>query len=617
MSHRERPAARARRPLAAGCTLERGVADLLRLQLEVCTAGLEAVAVSSERLIDAFLFGLAPELTLDADLYPVTAPLRVDRLVPGAITPGNVGICLSGGGSRAMIAGMGQLRALKALGLLERVKAISSVSGGSWLAVPFTYLPPEISDDQFLNGFVPDPGSLVLGAHGSPAERLEELPPGNLGRVAADPSMAPAELAVQGLELMMLGVPPDRLWSQLVADNVLAPFGLASFDRWHLPTSFFTFSPAMAKVIRSLNPRLGATAHTYRQPALEGDVRRPFHLCNASMFVCPSSDLPLPAEGELLAPLQSNAFFTGIVGRDLGTDAGGVEVGGGGVSSFAFASRVQRVVAGEQVEVRARAPLALSDVTGMSSAFFAGPLSTMLPELDVLDPAYRYWPVDGAAPGLGSRNRFADGGDLENNGVASLLAYEDVEKLVVFINSTPLLRGSDGQVRLDDWLSPLFGFTPYQPPARGREGGYVLYDDIRAGLAPLPADADALFYQNNQVFPSRSLEPLLEGLWSASGGAARRRPATFFQQGLEVLDNSWFGVRGGRRVDVLWIVLNPAREWEERLRPEVRAALPAAFPNYGILETHLPPVAINLLAHFTSWVVSEQAETLAALFDEP
>ena len=69
---------------------------------------------------------------------------------------GGVGICLSGGGSRAMGAGMGQLQALEMLttdagdSLLSQVVAMSTVSGGGWVGIPFTYLPSGFSDAQFL-----------------------------------------------------------------------------------------------------------------------------------------------------------------------------------------------------------------------------------------------------------------------------------------------------------------------------------------------------------------------------------------------------------------------------------------------------------------------------------
>src|SRR5215472_2829089 len=78
-------------------------------------------------------------------------------------TPGNVGVCLSGGGSRALTAGMGQLRALSYLNLLGQVKALSTVSGGSWLGVPFEFLPAAgPTDSAYLGPYVTDPGSLTV-----------------------------------------------------------------------------------------------------------------------------------------------------------------------------------------------------------------------------------------------------------------------------------------------------------------------------------------------------------------------------------------------------------------------------------------------------------------------
>jgi len=95
-----------------------------------------------------------------------TTTLRVDRFVQ-ADTPGNVGVCLSGGGSRALSAGMGQLRALKFLTangkpLLDQVKALSTVSGGSWLGVSWAYNNSGKSEDDFLNRYVQQQGQLTL-----------------------------------------------------------------------------------------------------------------------------------------------------------------------------------------------------------------------------------------------------------------------------------------------------------------------------------------------------------------------------------------------------------------------------------------------------------------------
>ena len=45
----------------------------------------------------------------------------------------SVGIAFSGGGLRAASCGLGWLQALHRLGYLEKVKYISSISGGSWV----------------------------------------------------------------------------------------------------------------------------------------------------------------------------------------------------------------------------------------------------------------------------------------------------------------------------------------------------------------------------------------------------------------------------------------------------------------------------------------------------
>jgi hypothetical protein len=113
-------------------------------------------------------------------------------------TPGNVGVCLSGGGSRALSGGMGELRAVSALqlngqSLLSQTKALSTVSGGSWVGVTFEFLTSSTSDAAYLNEYVADPGRLVPTAtpgH-SPAETLDELPPGNIGNSVSSDLFSP------------------------------------------------------------------------------------------------------------------------------------------------------------------------------------------------------------------------------------------------------------------------------------------------------------------------------------------------------------------------------------------------------------------------------------------
>lgn len=638
---------------------------------------------------------------LKARLVPTGPGLTVRRFVDLGPTPGNVGICLSGGGSRALTAGIGQLRALKLLttpdgkSLLGQARVLSTVSGGSWLGVTFEYLTDGTSDDDFLNQYVPDPGRLVLTptAGHSLAETLSQLPPGNIGTPIASRHFGPVQLALQVLLLHKFGrVPTPLLWQTAIGLHVLRPYGLYERSRHMTPQSLFSYDASiLARDVTGPNPGL-ASVKASLFAAGPTRTRRPFLLCNGAMFL----DQQTTAV-DSLAPLQATAFMTGIVGAPTGTDANGVKVGGGGVTSFAFSSD-PGTVAGDDVTVSQARPLALMDIVGVSSAFFAEVLQNTFaqwrentdqffdeiraalddvidwvekvlpPEIqravgllmshervrrmgsdglerrlflaelrsilnDVTDlvPQYVYWPVAGAAPASSLKaTRFADGGNLENTGVASLLAYQDVDNVITFINSAnPMTAGAKGvidaqgsevpgtRVVVSSQVPGLFGYQPYDP-----KRGYLLY----AGAAD-PASPES---QHNQVFPASAFPELLKGLWAATGNTgdpaalgatlietpagANQNPA-IFKMDLPVLDNPWFGIRGGRTVGVLWFYTNRVRDWYEQLSPAVKATLGSfddpkscdKFPHYATIKTHLTETQINLISSFTAWSVANPA----------
>ena len=49
------------------------------------------------------------------------------------------GVAFHGGGNRAAPSALGQLRMLHKLGWIDDVRYISSISGGSWVSIPYTY----------------------------------------------------------------------------------------------------------------------------------------------------------------------------------------------------------------------------------------------------------------------------------------------------------------------------------------------------------------------------------------------------------------------------------------------------------------------------------------------
>src|SRR5687767_4767891 len=86
----------------------------------------------------------------------------------------NVGICFSGGGTRALSATMGQLRGLLSFGGLNNVDYISCVSGGSWASTAFAYYKAGAASDEEFLGPITEPASITL-------DGLSNLPTSSLG----------------------------------------------------------------------------------------------------------------------------------------------------------------------------------------------------------------------------------------------------------------------------------------------------------------------------------------------------------------------------------------------------------------------------------------------------
>ena len=96
----------------------------------------------------------------------------------------DLGVAFSGGGTRSMAATVGQLRGLSQNGLLEQVRYISAVSGGSWGAVPFTFYSGDL--EELLGTFV-EPRNLD-------ADRVRREPSGRLAERIVDAGILPFAL---------------------------------------------------------------------------------------------------------------------------------------------------------------------------------------------------------------------------------------------------------------------------------------------------------------------------------------------------------------------------------------------------------------------------------------
>ncbi|MCB9705624.1 MAG: patatin-like phospholipase family protein [Myxococcales bacterium] len=544
---------------------------------------------------------------------------RTDRFLARE-TPGNVGVALSGGGSRACVAAYGQLQGLRALGHLGAVRAISAVSGGSWVSSAYTFLPDDRRDDDFFGPVIAAPEE--LRARGDRPEGIDAVPERSFVHAITTAAFGPGGLAAATHRAAERGVPPGLGWGHVVGEVLLGPQGLYHVDAGGRPTAFFAADEDAVADARRANPgALPERALTVHRAT--GDAPRPFLIVNTALRVF-EGDAPIGA-----APVQGTPWFVGVVARPDAVDRRGEPIGGGGVPPYAFGGRLVGVRPGSPriVEVEGPALFGLHDLVGASSAFLADK-AIRGSVTEPLVPEYeRYRP--GAPAPAGGPDHFLDGGALENTGVAALLAWQDIERLLIFVNAPKPLRLADdgsGVPVVERQVPPLFGYRPYEEgvgyrPYAGVEAPVIGPGEARGPRLPRPFggrdDAVIEAFKRNAVFAAADFKGLLDGLLArASAGTAAPGvgPSAHLQRRLRVIDNPWFGVKGGREVDALWFLLSPASAWSDRLRPRVRRALPPIWPNYPTGLTRLPPAWVNLLAHFTTWTVLELQPEVDALF---
>lgn len=590
-------------------------------------------------------------------LFRTGGGLRVGDFLPGRDTPGDVGVCFSGGGTRSMLASTGQLRALRHLGLLGKTRAIVAVSGGAWATVPFTYLPADRPEADLLGEFVGDPGALRLGG-GGPAD-LGEAAEHALVRIPTNRAMELSHAAAWMLWWMQpvhlgSGVAVERLWSSYVAMTILGALGfeVTSFNGRVRPGgSFFCWDADHEAALRADAPGLPARAFHAEVPGIPGRTPRPFPVVTTAMLVH-ARHQAVSEPFRFLAPVHSTPFFTGVTSspdaRDDRVEEGWLHttihetdarVGGGAPSSFAFDGELLEV-GDMHARVRIERCFSLPDVVAAASCVYAerlrnrlvdqprtlgrtamlealetvvawvgGPAVTAaswaataeLTRTHALAPSHRYWSPGG--PAGSTPSTFVDGGSLDNIGVPTLLAYEDIRRVVAFVNAGSALGRTPAGVVLDDPLPPLFGL-------RGEGGDY----------APFPPLAehgvDGLSQRRfNQVFPTDRFEEMRAGLADAMENSPTRT-AVFLQRDLPVLENPWFGVPGNRSVDVLWVYLGRSDPWRDLLRDDEARAIADRewFPHWDTWSPHGSLPQANLLAHYTSWVTARAEPLLRELY---
>ena len=581
--------------------------------------------------------------------------------LPSCISTSGVGICFSGGGSRAMSAAMGQLQALEQMtsgstSLLDQVTAMSTVSGGGWIGIPFTYLPATVSDAEFLGTYTL-PGSLtetILGTSG----------PNWIGGQISSGFSLP-DLATQAIYLHLHSVPSSMLWQTLMGIHLLGPYGLfpGAPGNYQPSTLFSEDAATLQSVVTGPNPTLSAVP-AYLVAQVSGQ-NRPYLLSVCSMFVTLPDGGPDSSSVRLLAPVQCTPVLTGMLPTPQGAvDTNNQPVGGGAVASFAFNSTFESL-SGSTATITQNLQWSLMDIMGTSSAAFAAALESQVkdwarsPErfaaalrlykdsaaaklakaghdaaevaasleglavaaetggmdavkgrlgslavLTGLVPTYDYWSPASPPTGATASEKFADGGSLDNTGVTSMLLYPEVTSIIAFVNtSTAMSQDKNGTVIVDKEVAALFGFQGYSKKTLSYE--------------PFDSSDTSDLFRMNQVFASSDFAALRDGLWQSSGGNESNPPV--FTQQLVTVENDWFGIPAGRSVTMLWMYLGMVQTWRAEMTERVRLSLDKEmllhkFPHYSTLKTELSPEQVNFLANLTAWTMLQNSDAVTALF---
>ncbi len=588
---------------------------------------------------------------------PVQTP-PLGRPLPASA---NLALCFSGGGARSMTCTLGQLSALSRLAdpvlpdqtLLQRVGVISAVSGGSWAAVPYTFLPDSlngvpVSDADIL--MEPQaPRDLIKGSASQADPRnVCHMPATCLGAVPGRFDEAGlADFALQWLWLRLWDkVPWSWLWIFAVGHFILRGYALYaarySESDGILPEKFFSLSAAhVREAILPGNSDLGEEDFYLPRPG------RPELIVNFNLME--------EISGAPQMPLQATGIGTGAPGQ---TPDGRLR-GGGACESFGFGGTLLTAPSGGgDATVTLRRRYSLCDITGCSSAFFAqwlqkhlggyldkslaeaeeaptkfgfaaaegvlarSELTRLRAELAALDekplaivPQYAYWPVAQADPAhpVTTTYGFSDGGAFENTGLLGLLARTrgDVRALVFVNTSTALSLDAGGTLVVDAQLPYLFGLNAY------KDGAYPSFGGMRA-------DQPLSFVQ---LFPPEDFADLLRQMEenSRAGTGAPHQGIAWARQSLTTVANPVAGIEAGRTARVLWIYNNRVDQWQDALTDmALRADLAqgqgddpsgslANFPSYSTFDIHQDAEAANMLAQLSAWCVTQLAPEIIAL----
>lgn len=550
------------------------------------------------------------------------------------------GVAFSGGGIRSASASLGQLRALHQLEWFKEVKYISTVSGGTWLTLPFTFLPEAFSDAEF------------LGEYRTP-------------ETLTDQDLAPTEKYAMATVLSGAKASQHtvKAWFSLQGDETFASvLGELLLDRFQLNEmrSFAWSTKHVQRVIQRNSSCYEASGlHDLDAAPRFGckDGRVPPSFLLPENFYVPRKDRPFHIVGtavlaqrgflqtslldDMKYPLEITPYYTGWGQRRIHTFPGTgatMPMGGVYVESFAYdgskprkisdtfdekqGSQLYRVRLGsDHHNFLLRDVLAASGAAPQQRASAAGARNLGFPE-------FSHWSVDTGENQTRAVVRelaHTDGGHIDNVGLIPLLA-RGVENIIVFINT----RQAFTEVGEHDEVS-----SRVLRPGMVEVSSRALYPGVVAYFTEE--------HRNHVIKDAKGCanKPACTPLGDLYEKLKAKRKA-----GLPLVHCDEYGIQARsdahprmpyspKPTNICWVYLDAPQAWttavgrNQKLKQDLRLDLllkrddlktfphfPTFFPN-GWEVIDYTPKQVSALAHLTSWTLCESAPEIAGQLKLP
>ncbi|MCD4697841.1 MAG: patatin-like phospholipase family protein [Bacteroidales bacterium] len=481
-------------------------------------------------------------------------------------TKENTGLAISGGGTRSMSLTLGYLRQLNSLGYLDKVKYLSSVSGGSWASVPFIFLDHQIDDADF------------FGKYYKPEDISEDV-------LKYDPEYSLARAISRSYlmdDLIRNVFAGDELYSRIIGSLFLKPFNIGSNRK------FFTYNESSLQEILNLNPDLNEEDFYL----VNKKQNRPYLIAGGTILRSDFGRFQFE-----MSPLYTGVYNT--FPKEGANDK--LTIGGGYIQPFGFDTDSPMSVDDHDtnarmvsVRIKRRQNIfALSDVVGTSGAAPAEYLERF--GLGYIGfPEFKYWsPVDLENKIARAKEYdFGDGGILENLGIMPLLIRK-VDRIICFINGSTPLKNEDGELQISSSLPALFK----QIPNSFGEGHF---------------DKNIVFRNDKG-----QLDKLQKGLLK---NVKDGKPAVYTGE-YKTVDQEHYNIKARHKVKITWVYNSLPGQWKNSLPLGIRRRLSDGdysprFPYFKTFFENFPKIIdlnlqqVNLASQLTSWTIDQVKDQL-------